>query len=272
MKFKKFLTPLIAAAITASAMPVSSVSAVGSRVYIDISCDSKGETRAYVTFENMPNVFAAGFHIELGDGWKLKPNNYGDYTGTAENYVSSTGASIQGDKSGENEYFIQITSNRFDSKLDKHTYSFLIEKTENFNSNNSAINVVFKQSDLILNMENGKYNYIITPENDTSPPMLRAEEYIIGDANNDGRVNAIDASWIRIATDKIPQYGVNDIKESYKDIFPEANCAAAPDADLNGIIEVDDAQAISQYYADMSTIGYSNTRIGQREFYEILDN
>lgn len=270
MKLKRFLAPLVASVITVGAMPVVTANAVSPRVYIDISCDSEGETRAYVTFENMPYVYAAGFHIELGDGWKLKPNKRGKYTGQSENYVMTTGASILGTANGEHGYFIQILSSEYDSKLEGHTYSFLIEKTENFNSSNSAINVVFEEDDFILNFENREYNYIIKDGNDTAPPMLEAQEYIVGDVNNDGRVNAVDASLILSKTQNNKSYTVDSIKYTYKTIFPEANCAAAPDADKDGHINFIDANKISQYYADMSTDEQNNSSIGKREFYEIF--
>ena len=159
-----------------------------------------------------------------------------------------------------------------DYDLNGKFYSFYLEKNENFNSKNADVNVVFQSTPSVEDMvASCTGTQFITAETDTAPPMIETQEYMIGDANNDGRVNAIDASWIRMKTDNNKQYTVKNIIRSYKDIFPEANCAAAPDADSDGYISFIDADAISQYYADISTIGYSNTNIGKLEFYEIYE-
>lgn len=148
---------------------------------------------------------------------------------------------------------------------------FLFRKKANFNSKNTEVNVILENSgavDDFIATKDG--NYIISSGTYRPPVMLEAQEYIIGDANNDGYVNALDGSWILSSIELNPQCKVDDITETYKDIFPQANCAAAPDADLDGIISQADFDLIMKYYVDMSTEERNNSRVGKREFYEIF--
>lgn len=270
MKFKKFLAPLLAAAITASAMPVSSVSAVGPRVFVDITYEDNEKVRADIIFDNIEPASCGGFHIYIGDGWDFVLDD-GDIAGTS-NGCKSKSVTLHTQKNGEKGFFITFHGSA-NYNLNGRFYSFYLEKNENFNSKNADVNVVFQAESQYIYDLIGTYQgtEFISAKTDTAPPMLEAQEYIIGDANNDGRVNAIDASWIRMATTNNKSYTVDTIKYTYKSIFPEANCAAAPDADLDGHINFIDADKISEYYADMSTDEQNNSDIGKREFYEIFE-
>lgn len=280
MKLKRFLAPLMAAAITVSAMPVVTANADGNpRVFVDITYENNERVRADIIFENIDPAACGGFHVNIGDGWDFKTRYSASGTkiyGSNKDCESEGKANIQVKENGEKGVFIYFSSDdNYD--LNGRFYSLYLEKNENFNSKNADVNVVFQAEsqstyDFIANCIG---TIFISANTDTAPRMTEAQEYIIGDANNDGRVNAIDATWIRMAIngDNTKSYTVDAlaINDAYKNIFPEANCAAAPDADMDGHINFIDADKIMQYYADMSTDEQNNSRIGTREFYEIFE-
>lgn len=277
MKLKKFLAPLLAVPVVAGAMPVANVSAVSPRIYVDITYENNERVRADIMFENIPDAACGGFHVNIGDGWnfKTKYDPSGDKIyGSDKDCTSKGTVTVQERENGEKGVFLYFTSSK-DYNLNGRFYSLYLEKNENFNSKNADVNVVFQATPYAEDSIADKTgNLFIKADTYYAPVMLEAQEYIIGDANNDGRVNAIDATWINMALEENNTQSliVDEIKNNYTNYFPEANCAAAPDATLNDVIDYTDAEAIVQYYADMSTIGHSNTRIGQREFYEIFGN
>ena len=271
MKLKKFLAPLLATAVVAGAMPVANVSAVSPRIYVDITYENNERVRADIMFENMPNVACGNFHVEVGDGWNLEYNNEGKIE-FLKNGCKSEGDIVILDPRSTNDFVLGFSA-KGDKNFNGHFGSFYLEKNSNFSPENAKINIVFSNGGRIDDfIANQKGHYIIGTDSFNVPPMLSANEYIIGDANNDGRVNAIDATWINMAMEEnnTQSFIVDKIKNNYTDYFPEASCAAAPDATLNGVIDCTDAEAIVQYYVNMSTDGQNNTRIGQHEFYEIF--
>ena len=273
MKLKKFLAPLMAAVITASAIPVSTVTAASPRIFVNITYENNERIRADIMFENIEDCCAGNFHVEVGDGWNLAYDNEGKIEFLRNNCNSKEDIVVLEPRS-TNDFVLGFFVNG-DRNFNGHFGSVYLEKNSNFSPTNAKVNVVFSNGgrfdDFLINQND---DYIIGADSFNVPPMLSANEYIIGDANNDGRVNAIDATWINMATgeNNTQSYIVDEIKYTYKNYFPEANCAAAPDATLNGVIDYTDVEAIVQYYVDMSTTGQNNTRIGQREFYEIFDN
>lgn len=271
MKLKKFLAPLMAGVVTAAAVPVANVTAASPRIFVDITYENNERIRADIMFENIDDCCGGNFHVEVGDGWNLVYDNK-DEIEFLKSGCKSEGDIVVLEPRSTNDFVLAFAA-KGDKNFNGHFGSFYLEKNSNFSPTNAKINVVFSNGgridDFIATQNN---RVIIGSDSFNVPPMLSANEYIIGDANNDGRVNAIDASWILRATDNNKEYNVDSIKDSYKNIFTEANCAAAPDATLDKVINEADAKAIAQYYADMSTIGYSNTRIGQHEFYEIFDD
>lgn len=271
MKFKKALATLMVTSMTLGAIPITNVSAEDApRVYVDITYDDNGRIRADVMFENISACAAGDFHIDVGDGWDIVYNENNQIELSQDN--CSNKCDILSAVERSDNYFLIYFVNKEDRDFSDCFCSFYLEKKSNFNSKNAEVNVVFENSgvmDDFIAKQDG--NYIISSDAYRAPVMLEAQEYIIGDANNDGYVNAIDGSWILSSIDLNPQCKVDDIIETYKDIFPEANCAAAPDANLDGVISQEDFDLIMEYYISMSTEERNNSRVGKREFYEIFE-
>lgn len=271
MKTKKLLSALTAVSLIAGAVPVMNASAVNNepRVWINITYEDNKRPRADVMFENMPDCWAGDFHIDVGDGWNLVYRD-GDKIDILTEGCKAQGNVVVGVERSYNYFALGFLAKQ-DQNFNGRFCSFYLEKNENFNSENAKINVIFENSgsfdDYITSKNTG---YIIGSADYKPPVMLEAQEYIIGDANNDGYVNAIDGSWLLSSIDLNPQCKVEDIIYTYKEIFPQANCAAAPDANLDGIISQEDFDLIIEYYMDMSTNEQNNSRVGKREFYEIF--
>lgn len=270
MKFKKLLAPLMAVSLIASAMPVANVSAASNpRVYVNITYENNQKVRADVMFENVPACAAGNFHIDVGDGWDIVHDANNQIALSQNN--SPTKCNILSAIERSDNYFLLYFLEKGDKKFNDCFCSFYLEKNSNFTSKNAKVNVVFENSgsfdDFIATQKGDR---IISSGAYRPPVMLEAQEYIIGDANNDGYVDSIDGSWLLSSIERDPQCKVDDITENYTDIFPLANCAAAPDADLDGTISQDDFDLIMKYYMDMSTDERNNSRVGKREFYEIF--
>lgn len=101
--------------------------------------------------------------------------------------------------------------------------------------------------------------------------MLQANQYIIGDANGDGYVNALDSSAILTATKKTPSLNVYSIRKTYKNYFPNAASPSAPDADRSGVINSTDANKILDYYSAIAVGKPYTGSIGKIDVYEIFN-
>lgn len=204
-----------------------------------------------------------------GDGWDIVHDANNQIALSQNN--SPTKCNILSSIERSDNYFLLYFLEKGDKKFNDCFCSFYLEKNSNFTPQNAKIDVVFKNSgsfdDYLVNSDNV---YLIGSANYKPPVMLQAQEYIIGDANNDGCVDAIDGSWLLSSIEYDPQLKVDDIIETYTEIFPQANCAAAPDANLDGTISQADFDLIMEYYMDMSADERNNSRVGKREFYEIF--
>ncbi len=105
----------------------------------------------------------------------------------------------------------------------------------------------------------------------TTPTMLGAYEYKVGDVNSDGYVDSVDAGLIWAATQNGAYY-IPNIKNTYQSIFPKAKCAAVPDTNQDGHISYFDGDLIMQYYADMATGKENNTNVGKIDIFELFDD
>lgn len=273
MKIKKILAPLMAVSMVAGAMPISNVSASNNpRIYVDIHYEDDGDIRADVMFDNLPELSAGGFHIKIGDGWKLRYNRAGEPDCSTRGCYSEGIANLISQEVQNYGLFVCFsTKSNYGYDFNGSFCSIYLEKTENYSPDNAAINIEYINGPnsidcLVHNNEN-----ILSYALETSPTMLGAYEYKVGDVNSDGYVDAVDCSMVWSAT-KDRSYYVNDIKNTYKSIFPKAKCAAAPDANQDGWISEGDGDVILQYYADMSTDNVNNTNVGKIDIFELFDD
>ncbi len=270
---QKILQPLMAVSMVAGAMPISNVSASNDpRIYVDLHYEDDGDIRADVMFDNLPELAAGGFHIKIGDGWKLKYRRTGKPDCTTHGCYSDGIASLTVEEVQNYGLFVCFhtdTSEGYD--FNGSFCSIYLEKTENYSPDNAAINIEYINGPnsidcLVHNGEN-----ILSYALETSPTMLSAYEYKVGNVNSDGYVDAVDCSMVWSATQNGAYY-VDNIKYTYKSIFPKAKCAAAPDANQDDWISEGDGDAILQYYADMSTENVNNTNIGKIDIFELFDD
>lgn len=282
MKFKKLLSPLMAVSLIVSAMPVANVSATNDdpQLYVDITYEDDGDIRGDVIMKNMPTLYAGGFHIDFGDSWTEGKNNKGFNFTFANTTSQEIGGACIYKANGEHGGFFTFSSpNGNNNDYNGRVCSFYLKKSESFDPNNAEINISYHStinaSDFLYHKENnGTYTDYSPTAHEKSPVMLGTYEYLVGDVNNDGYVDAIDSTLIRSALkdNNNKSFTVDGIKRTYKTIFPDAVCPASPDATQDGIIGQLDADLIMDYYVDMSTDGVNNSRIGKLDFYELFDD
>ena len=92
--------------------------------------------------------------------------------------------------------------------------------------------------------------------------------YMLGDADNDYYVDALDATAVMSALhDHGFQRGmavsVSYVQANLSDWFPNAACAVAADADKDGYITYEDADKILEYAASAGVGGSEETDIGK---------
>lgn len=149
--------------------------------------------------------------------------------------------------------------------------SFYVTKSSSYTSSNATANLLVKDGDLLKNIEiDDTVNYL-PRASDTSPIMLKFYEYIIGDANGDHIVDAVDASYVSIGLGNQVTISVAEIEDCYTDFFPYAEAPAAPDATQNGYINKADANEILNYYSAKATGSSYTGYAGKKNIYEIFD-
>lgn len=280
MKFKKALATLMVASMATGAIPVSNVSATSEpRVYVNMTYENDGNIRADIMFENVPDVSSGGFHVEVGDSWNLKMDSRitDRPKTTTENCTSKeAGISPLVTQYNDNDLFICFAAgNQSGFDLNGRFFSFYVEKADDFTLDDAKIDVVFQQtSDNAYDfLATGPYK-IIKPDNYNPSPMVGVYEYMVGDVDNDGYVNVIDASQIlsALSDNNNQTLYVKQILSTYKSWFPSAICPAAPDVNQDNMISQLDAELIMNYYVNASTSDDADSKIGKLDFYETYDN
>ncbi|MDE6777262.1 MAG: hypothetical protein K2J25_04915 [Oscillospiraceae bacterium] len=96
--------------------------------------------------------------------------------------------------------------------------------------------------------------------------------YMLGDANNDYYVDAIDATAVMSALhshglQRGMAVSVSYVQANLSDWLPNAACAVAADVNKDNYISYEDADKMMEYYAAASTGGGSETDIGKMFLY-----
>lgn len=228
------------------------------RIYVNIVYEDGGTIRADVMFENMPNLKAGGFQLNVGEGWHILPNDFGDdgLNKDSRDKINNAIYSVYINNKGR---FIGFCN----AKLDGYNYNgrfcyFYIERTSESTPLNSVINCSLDS------LYDADFTSII--ETADVPVMLASYEYMIGDADGNGIIDARDASLVYTATDENMSYDVYSTRYTYTNEFPNAVCSASPDANEDGIIDSSDATLILRAYVNASSVG----NVGEIAIYELF--
>lgn len=223
--------------------------------------------RVDVKFSGMPVLQGASFNINVGSGWNVvATSNNTPYVNRDGCTTENTRIFQKGFQENSNHIlwcdFVEDTPANHNGT----TFSFFLTKSSNNTPSNSAINISLDSTDFITNANGDN----IAP-NVSIPVMLQANQYIIGDANGDGYVNALDASTILSVTKNTPSLNVYSIRKTYKNYFPKAASPSAPDADRSGVINSTDANKILDYYSAIAAGKTYTGSIGKIDVYEIFN-
>lgn len=226
--------------------------------------------RVDVKFSGMPDLCMASFHVNVGSGWNITTMSNGGPDVSGDTLDHSNHRIAMFNENDNNTLFLSATYHE-NRNFNGTFASFYVTKKSNNTPSNSAINISFITNDNLAKRNDinpDKYDYI---KNVSKPVMLQANQYIIGDANGDGFVNALDSSTILTVTKKTPSLNVYSIRKTYKNYFPNAASPSAPDADRSGVINSTDANKILDYYSAVATGKPYTGSIGKIDVYEIFN-
>ena len=279
----KFLKRIISV-FSAMLLSVTSVTAISAfadntvQMYTDFTYVSSTRVKVNVWLKNCPAVFAGGYHVELGNGLEFCT-------------LLNDPERLQIVKTGTNSTYIM-----WDSMIDSTMTNgaFLGFATYGNEPIDPSIPLVSFYADIvgtdditatIVARSNGNYVDQIcyqNPEGNITdsttfeltiidkPVMIESTDYLVGDVNNDGYINAIDASSILVAMNNnynVP-ISVHSIDSHFNLFFPNAKTKESPDANKDELITRSDANEIMDYYSAMSSNQSYSGYVGQIDYYE----
>lgn len=288
MKMKKFLPAFVASVFMTSSVFTTTAFAIIAeastpRIYVDIVYESDTQIRADVIFENMPETYSGGFHLNVADGWKINDINDEGYFKIEKLNYTGQDLGIGGKIStkGTNNTFIYYYGEK-NVNANGHFCSFYISKTDTYSETNSDISVYFEDNYPVYDyigsqLPSGEYVEYFRPNSNEEielPKIEKVNEYIIGDANGDVYVNSKDASAIlsAISNNGGNSFSVPLIESHFTRFFPYAKAPAAPDANNDGYISREDAELALNYYSSVSTGEDYVGAIGSKAVYEYYSN
>ncbi len=266
-KIKATISTLLASAIVASSASAIYASATAPSAYVDITY-SNGMYIANVIFENVPDITITSFTVNVGDGWDVADRTDWGISCTSGTTFASNNM-IEIEQFGGNDLVVILGYTSNDRDVNGTVFRFPVTKNSNFTDSNAKINISFEGG--MLATESGT-NYVEDEENaPQNPVMLKANEFIVGDANGDGTVDASDSSTILNGIENHPIYKVYNIRKTYNNYFPGAKSASAPDANRNGFINQTDADLVLDYYVDKMVGNAYSGPIGTIDVYEVFE-
>lgn len=274
-KFKKVLSTIMAASIVSGSVSAINALATSPRIYVDIVYEDANTPRADIYFENMPTLRAGGFHIALGDGWEAVTSiiNGEEVVEFSRENATIPSFCLARWSEDYNAVFITFSGNTYNYDVNGKFVSIYIQKTANYTSQNATANLLVLDGDGLWHYpDNGTEVDCLEEFAESNPIMLRADEYMIGDATGNHVIDARDASEILSGINSTGLLSVHEIRNSYKNIFVNAESPAAPDADQNGYINSSDANAVLSYYAGSATGGTYEGSIGSISVYETYND
>lgn len=272
--FKKCLSAVMTSLTIMASLPVASSYAAPApstdpQFYIDFTVEADGKIRGDVMLANVPNLSAIGFHINLGDGFEFVPlpDDPGYYTEIKTQFHGAYADALIDD---QRLFFAgaSVTS----ENVNGHFLSFYVERTAQSTDYNSTGEIEFVSGGLDGIYDNGSYIYnpphIIIPID--TPPILESGEFIYGDADDDGYVDASDAGRIMSAiSENGGAISIASFTESTLTYLPTYRTAFAADVNTDGYISNDDVSAILNYYVTIGAGTPYTGNINTVDIYEI---
>ncbi len=266
--FRKTVSTLMAVSVAAGSLSAINAMAVSPEIYVDIVYEDSTTIRADVMFENMPALYSGGFHVEIGEGYDFVLTSSGNVKQlrTDRTIGECNGIAVKGHDDGNSLLIAFVNDTNID--LNGNLISFYVTKSDSYTQSNATMNIAFRELNELKYKDENNYEVSVM-EGTSTPIMLRSEEFIIGDANGDNRITATDSSVVLSATNNTI-LTVYDIRNTYTNIFPNADSAAAPDATRDGYISSTDADAILDGYTEMQTNLSYDGIIGKIDVYEVF--
>lgn len=269
--FRKTVSTLMAASVAAGSLSAINAMAVSPEIYVDIVYEDSTTIRADVMFENMPALYAGGFHVEIGEGFDFVLTSSGNVKQrrTDRTIVDCDAVATRLQEPGDTFFVAFAHEENID--LNGNLISFYITKSDTYTSTNATVNISFENGDYLTYRQyiDGGVEFTDVIEDSSVPTMLKSEEYIIGDADGNHIITPTDSAVVLSATNN-SILTVYDIRNTYTNIFPNADSAAAPDATRDGLISSADADAILDGYSEMQTNLSYDGIIGKIDVYEVF--
>lgn len=276
-KVKKSIVAALTAATAISAVPVINSTAAQAasnepKMYLDFVIESDGDIRADVVIENMPEFDSCGFHVVLGEGLKFSKSTEG------REVVSLGNPAMRGyNRIGDHEVALTMSDLLFENE-DKRLVGFYVERTAVNNAFNSTANLEFRNTgnsnDYFANSKTNTtiYSAVGNVGSIYTPEMLESNEYLVGDVDGNGIINASDTSHV---LRQIKYYGtkkISDFNGDYNDAIEDLRGAYAADVNKDGYITQEDADLILRYYTLMMSDKPYDGEIGKIDIYEIYND
>lgn len=263
-KKRKIVVAVMASALALCFVPTLGASAAPPpstepRIYVELTEDDKG-IRADVIMENVPDFRNGYLFFDLGTSWECSEIDFKYINPEYEHalvlpyckeiFIWQTHIY----ETGRNYVNLQINHHVPADEYDHNgvVAYFYINKTDQYNTSNSAINIIydFKSSKSVIytSDENNIFEDIYY----SSPRMLEADEFMYGDVTGDGYISGSDATWaLSVCRKHGGRVKVTDFYNNYTDDIKDMKAAYAADVNKDGYIDETDATIILHTYTEL---------------------
>lgn len=269
--------------LTAGAMSVCSLSAINvlaannaPRMYVNFTYEDENTARADIILQNMPVLTTAGFCVNFGEGWNPKLNSRGGIKHQWCDDIITADVAVKQVMQYEasNDVLVSFALGD-DMDLNGTLVSIYLTKSSSANSGNLTGGIEFRNDE--QGLSNTETNDQGIPDSylanlTEKPVVLNSYEYIVGDTNGDNRITPVDASLVLSAVRSNPIMEVYEMRNNFDELFPNAVCAASPDANSNGFITRDDADEIIECYSCKGTETEYYGPAGKKDIFEFYDD
>lgn len=268
MKLRKIISSALAATVVAGSVTAIQSFAASPRIYVNFVYENSTTIRADVMFENIPDLQAIGIHIQVGEGYDIvMKDSDTPKLASGGTYKEYNGGQLCVYAPGYHGLFFTNAGDTTENYNGRYA-SFYVTKNSKYSSTTATANLLEVDGDLLMT-ESGN---ILSTTVETSPIILKSDEYIIGDVDGNNTIDAVDASYLYSGLGSSSSLKVSTIEDYFTDYFPKAKSPAAPDANQNGYINKADASEILNYYTAQATGGSYTGYVGNKDIYEYYNN